>query len=166
MGHADAFDPPQARRQLIDERREDEREFRESWRAANAAATAWPRTRRWPSRGGTFCYLKLDGSQGLDIEKFADKGELEDAIDAVLEPAGLGCQIGGGTGRRYSHIDLALTERERGLLAVCERLAAGKRARHGRGHFSAATSGLNGSAPIRIRRPQPVAAKELNFDKY
>lgn len=70
-------------------------------------------------------YVKLDGSRGVDEERFAAKSELEDAIDAVLLPAGLGCQIGGGTGLRYSYIDLALAEPERGLQAVLERLRAG-----------------------------------------
>jgi hypothetical protein len=55
-----------------------------------------------------FCYLKLDGAEGLDEAGFADKAEIEDALDAALKPGKLGCHIGGGTGLRYSYIDLAL----------------------------------------------------------
>jgi hypothetical protein len=73
----------------------------------------------------TFCYLKVDESQGLDEERFADKSEIEDALDAVLKPDKLGCHIGGGTGLRYSYIDLALTDVPEGIRAVRERLRAG-----------------------------------------
>lgn len=68
--------------------------------------------------GETFCYLKLDGSEGLDEEHFADKGEVEDAIDAALREAGVGCFVGGGTGLRYSYLDLALDDIERGAEIV------------------------------------------------
>lgn len=80
---------------------------------------------RFSRRGETFCYLKLDGSEGLDEEKFADKSEIEDALDAVLVPARVGCQIGGGTGLRYSYIELALTDVERAVELVKQRLREG-----------------------------------------
>jgi hypothetical protein len=97
--------------------------YLELWRAARDGSAF--HDERFSRVGESFCYVKLDGARGLDEEKFADKGEIEDAIDEALAPAGLGCQIGGGTGLRYSYIDLALTDRERGLQAVCERLRAG-----------------------------------------
>ncbi len=50
--------------------------------------------------------------------KFADKSEIEDALDAVLRPQKFGCHIGGGTGLRYSYIDLALTDVNRGVDAI------------------------------------------------
>jgi hypothetical protein len=53
---------------------------------------------RFSRVGETFCYVKLDGREGLDQEKFADKSEIEDALDAALTSEGLGCHIGGGTG--------------------------------------------------------------------
>lgn len=82
-------------------------------------------SRRFSRCEETFCYLKLDGSEGLDQSQFADKSEIEDAVDEVLKPAKLGCQIGGGTGLRYSYIDLALTDLERGIEAIRRRLQAG-----------------------------------------
>ena len=81
---------------------------------------------RFSNCGETFCYVKLDGSQGLNEESFADKSEIEDALDAVLKPARLGCHIGGGTGLRYSYIDLALTDPDRAIQVARERLQAGK----------------------------------------
>ncbi|MEI8018590.1 MAG: hypothetical protein WCH39_10360 [Schlesneria sp.] len=74
----------------------------------------------------TFCYVKIDGSDGFDEAKFADKSEVEDALDEVLKPQKLGCQIGGGTGLRYSYIDLALVDVDQANEAIKQRLRAGK----------------------------------------
>jgi hypothetical protein len=74
----------------------------------------------------TFCYVKIDGSEGLDEAGFADKSEIEDAMDAVLAPERLGRSIGGGTGLRYSYIDVAVTHPERALARVAERLRQGR----------------------------------------
>lgn len=73
----------------------------------------------------TFCYLKIDGAEGLNEEKFPDRGAIEDAIDAKLRPAELGGTIGGGTGRRYSYVDLAVTEVEASLPILKQVLRAG-----------------------------------------
>jgi hypothetical protein len=69
--------------------------------------------------------VKIDGSEGLDEEHFADKSEIEDALDEVLKPNQLGCQIGGGTGIRYSYIDLALVDLTQGIEAIRKRLQEG-----------------------------------------
>jgi hypothetical protein len=96
---------------------------KELWRTAHSwAAFA---SERFSRHGEVFGYLKLDGRDGLDEEHFRDKAEIEDALDAVLIPSRLGCTIGGGTGRWYSYIDLALTDVERGAAAVRQRLRAG-----------------------------------------
>ena len=83
------------------------------------------RQRSFSRCGETFCYIKIDGSEGLDEEKFADKAQIEDALDEVLRPDRLGCQIGGGSGLRYSYIDLALADLERGIDVVRKRLQKG-----------------------------------------
>ena len=75
-------------------------------------------------------HVKIDGSDGLDESQFADKGEIEDALDEVLVPARLGCQIGGGTGQRYAYIDLALIDLDRGIQAIRERLRRGSVPKH------------------------------------
>lgn len=93
------------------------------WTAAHSGAVFC--SERFSRCGETFCYVKLDGSESLDAEKFADKSEIEDALDAVLKPDCLGCQIGGGTGLRYSYIDLALCDLNRGIEGVRKRLQAG-----------------------------------------
>jgi hypothetical protein len=93
------------------------------WKAAHIHPAFYDE--RFSRCGEIFAYVKLDGSQGLDQEKFADKAEIEDALDAALAPGKLGCQIGGGTGVRYSYIDLALTDLDGGIDAVRARLRAG-----------------------------------------
>jgi hypothetical protein len=80
---------------------------------------------RFSKHGETFCYAKVDGSQGLDEAEFADKIEIEDALDAALRPGKLGCHIGGGSGLRYSYIDLALLDVRQGIAAVRQRLRQG-----------------------------------------
>jgi hypothetical protein len=50
---------------------------------------------------------------------------MEDALDAVLKPDKLGCSIGGGTGLRYSYIDLALTAVDQGIKRIRHALQAG-----------------------------------------
>lgn len=82
-------------------------------------------SKRFSRCGELFCYLKIDGSEGLGENGFADRAEIEDALDALLIPAKLGCHIGGGTGLRYSYIDLALTDPERAIAVIRDRLRAG-----------------------------------------
>jgi hypothetical protein len=65
---------------------------------------------RFSRHGEVFCYLKIDGSNGLEGSKFADKGEIIDAVDPALRREEVGCYVGGGTGLRYSYLDLALTD--------------------------------------------------------
>ena len=81
---------------------------------------------RFSRCGETFCYVKIDGSQGLGEGGFADRLEIEEALDTVLKPAKLGCPIGGGTGLRYSYVDLALTDVDTGIQVIRQRLQAGK----------------------------------------
>ena len=79
----------------------------------NALSGATFDSARFSRCGETFCYLKIDGSEGLDGSVFSDRGDIEDAINAVLRPAKLGSSIGGGTGRRYSYVELALVDIDR-----------------------------------------------------
>jgi hypothetical protein len=73
----------------------------------------------------TFCYVKIDCKDGLGKSQFKDKSDIEDALDAALQPVGLGCHMGGGTGRRYGYIDLALTDVNKGINAVRDCLRQG-----------------------------------------
>jgi hypothetical protein len=81
---------------------------------------------RFSRHGESFCYLKIDGSEGLDGDGFSDRGSIEDAVNEVLIPARAGCVIGGGTGLRYSYIDLALADVAAAIPLITKRLRAGK----------------------------------------
>ena len=94
------------------------------WTAAHADPESFF-SERFTSFGELFCYVKLDGSEGLDEEKFADKAEIEDALDGALRAHACGAFIGGGTGLKYSYVDLALSDTERGIDVVREVLRAG-----------------------------------------
>jgi hypothetical protein len=79
---------------------------------------------RFSRHGERFAYLKIDGRDGPG--KFADRSEMEDALDAALRPAGAGCVFGGGTGLRYSYIDLALKDVARAAAALRPVLQGGE----------------------------------------
>jgi hypothetical protein len=72
---------------------------------------------RFSRCGERMVFLKFDGT-GSDAArmKFPDRAAIEEAADAAL--AGIGTVIGGGTGRRYSYIDLALTDVNRAITAL------------------------------------------------
>ena len=63
---------------------------------------------RFSRCGETFCYVKIDGVQGLPSGNFAERADIEDALTEALGVDGLGCAVGGGTGRRYLYVDLAI----------------------------------------------------------
>ncbi len=75
--------------------------------------------------GETFCYLKIDGAQGLARSQFNDRAEIEETLNAALIQEKLGCCFGGGTGLRYSYIDLALTDLPRSIEIVRRILLSG-----------------------------------------
>lgn len=93
------------------------------WQTAHSGNLFY--SERFSKFGETFCYIKLDGTQGLDEEKFEDKGAIEDALDSILIKEQVGCFIGGGTGLKYSYIDLALTDLDKGIKLVKEILRNG-----------------------------------------
>jgi hypothetical protein len=70
-----------------------------------------------------FCYLKLDAQQVDKSQIVAFRGRFEDALNQALLQANFGCCIGGGTGLRYSYIDLALTDLARGVPLVRDAMA-------------------------------------------
>src|SRR5262249_37502027 len=72
---------------------------------------------RFSRCGEVFCYVKMDGDGGLE-ENFSTRTELEETLNAALVPCRLGCVVGGGTGLRYSYIDLAVTDVENGSAIV------------------------------------------------
>lgn len=76
--------------------------------------------------GEIFCYVKVDGIDGLEGSKFLDKSAIEDAIDDALALPKIGCVIGGGAGIRYSYIDLAVVDVDRAEELIVAVLREGK----------------------------------------
>ena len=66
----------------------------------------------------TFCYVKIDGTGDLSTMGFHDREDMEEAARIALEAQDSGALIGGGTGLRYSYIELALTDVDRGIAAI------------------------------------------------
>jgi hypothetical protein len=98
--------------------------MKEMWQRAHSSRSF--ASARFSRFRETFCFLKIDGSTGLDPDGFGDKSKIEDALDSALKPAGLGAHVGGGTGRRYSYVDLALIDVERAIPILRETLRVGR----------------------------------------
>lgn len=93
------------------------------WR--NAHSTQAFDSVRFSKHDEVFCYIKIDGSEGWDETKFADRSEVEDAVDSALREAEVGCVVGGGTGLQYSYIDLALDDVSKSAALIKSALRAG-----------------------------------------
>lgn len=81
---------------------------------------------RFSRCGEVFGCLKIDGENGLTGSRFADRAEIDDALHEALSAAKVGTTIGGGTGLRYSYIDLALTNLPKAAGVIRDVLQAGK----------------------------------------
>lgn len=79
---------------------------------------------RYSRCGETFCYLKVDNSVDT-ANDYQDRDDMEEAVRNALASQDLGGLIGGGTGLRYSYIELALTDVERGIAAICRTMREG-----------------------------------------
>jgi hypothetical protein len=107
--------------------------FEDQFTAITPVQELWIATRcgqpfcssRFSRCGELFGCLKIDGAEGLEGSKFEDREAIENAIDAVLVPARLGCTIGGGTGLRYTYIELALAQPDEALRALRHCLQSG-----------------------------------------
>ncbi len=76
--------------------------------------------------GETFCYLKIDGINGLEGSVFADKSQIEDTLEESLRHFKVGCVVGSGTGLRYSYVDFAITDVAMACGIIRKVLCAGK----------------------------------------
>lgn len=81
---------------------------------------------RFSRNGEVFVYLKIDGRDGLDESDYSGRDHIEAAITKVLISDSLGGVIGGGTGIRYSYVDLVLTDLERGITLIRNTLRGGR----------------------------------------
>jgi hypothetical protein len=78
------------------------------WRNAHSNQLFW--SGRFSRSGETFCYLKIDRGRPLRRSAVGGRIKSENALNHALRPGRLGCVIGGGSGRRYDYIDLALVD--------------------------------------------------------
>ena len=76
--------------------------------------------------GERFCYLKMDCTSGWNYAQFADREEIEQALDAALRSGRLGSVVGGGAGLRYSYIELALADVTQAWREIREVLLEGR----------------------------------------
>ena len=88
----------------------------EMWQAAHCNLAFC--SRRFSKHGETFCYAKLDGRDSADHGDIDARAKIEDALNEALRPNGLGAVVGGGTGRRYTYIDLSIRHLDHGLAEV------------------------------------------------
>lgn len=90
------------------------------------AATRMPffASERFSRMDEVFAYVKIDGSNGLAGSTFGDREEIESAIAEALGDHG--AVIGGGTGLRYSYVELALEDAKKGVERVCRVLRGGR----------------------------------------
>ena len=82
----------------------------ELWKATHHPMPFY--SQRYSGCKETFAYVKMDGSNRQRGKEAEERGEIEDALDNKLAGDRLGIHVGGGTGIRYSYIDLALTDPE------------------------------------------------------
>jgi hypothetical protein len=74
--------------------------------------------------GEWFCYLKLDAMDVPSEHRVEFRAQFEDALNPQLLQAGVGGCIGGGSGLRYSYVDLALTDVNRAIPIIRQVLAS------------------------------------------
>jgi hypothetical protein len=77
--------------------------------------------------GEQFCYLKIDASHVPTGQIVEFRAKIEDTLNPVLIQSQVGCCIGGGSGLRYSYIDLALTD-VNGAIPILRQVLASCRA--------------------------------------
>jgi hypothetical protein len=93
--------------------------FPELWIALHSALFD---SGRYSRCGERFAYVKIDGAEWEGHQNVFMRGEIEDRLDEVLRPAGLGCPVGGAGGLRYSYVDLALAKVREGARAARDAL--------------------------------------------
>lgn len=80
---------------------------------------------RYSRCGEVFCYVKIDGGDDLAAMEFEDREDMEEAVRNALDIEDAGTLIGGGTGLRYTYLELALTNLEAGIAAIRRSLQEG-----------------------------------------
>lgn len=81
-------------------------------------------SQRFSRHGEVFAYVKIDGTEGLEGTAFGDREDIENAIDDALKDHG--AVIGGGTGLRYTYVELACRDVPKCIRAVTTVLREGR----------------------------------------
>ena len=81
---------------------------------------------RYSRFGELFCYIKIDGTTMDGDGSATARSEVGDLIDRTLRENNLGCCIGGGTGLRYSYIDMVVLDFHNTAMAISKTLQAMK----------------------------------------
>lgn len=82
-------------------------------------------SRRFSRHGERFAFVKMDGKDGLKGSTFGDRDEIEQALDGALGKK-VGAVVGGGTGLRYSYVELSLLDLDEGVARVRRTLREGR----------------------------------------
>ena len=77
---------------------------------------------RFSKHGERFAYLKVDAVDRTVDGRHELRLALEDALNHVLVPGGVGCVVAAGLGARYVYLDLALSHLDHGVRVACERV--------------------------------------------
>lgn len=83
-------------------------------------------SRRYSRAGETFCFLKFDGEGRKIAARMDERKAVEAAVNEALIGAGLGVVVGTGTGKKYSYLDLALTDIEKSIAEIRKQMRAAK----------------------------------------
>lgn len=81
-------------------------------------------SRRYSRVGETFCFLKFDGEGRKIAARMEERKQVEKAVNEALIEAKLGVVVGTGTGKKYSYLDLALTDVRQAMPVIIEHMRA------------------------------------------
>ncbi|MCB9935247.1 MAG: hypothetical protein H6840_06105 [Planctomycetes bacterium] len=81
-------------------------------------------SRRYSRVGETFCFLKFDGDGRKIAARMEERKQVEKAVNEALIEAKLGVVVGTGTGKKYSYLDLALTDVRQAMPVIIEHMRA------------------------------------------
>ena len=78
------------------------------------------------SSSDIFIYLKMDGSGDDAVsDEFPDKSSIQNALESAFSENRLGCIIGGGSGLKYSYIELAISDLDKSVATIKNTLQKG-----------------------------------------
>lgn len=89
------------------------------WRAQHAPGFA---SERFSRHGESFAYLKIEHRNGAGPTDVHGRAAISEPLDTALQAAQLGATVGGGFGRCYCYIELALANLDASVALVQETL--------------------------------------------